>query len=150
MQIVKGLVYPKMKILSVFTHPHVVPNLYVFICSVEHKGRYLEECFNQTVTKFKVHRGDGRRQGVGEYWSSCVLLDKQAIIFPQHTSQYLSHNRTKLFPADSQLPLDSTQDQINSSSSAHELQSLSMMCPTGPLKSSPNANHWNYRQVFII
>jgi len=38
----KGLVHPKMKNLSVFTHPHVVPNLYVFICSVEHKGRYLE------------------------------------------------------------------------------------------------------------
>jgi len=37
---VKGLVHPKMKILSVFTHPHVVPN--VFICSAEHKGRYLE------------------------------------------------------------------------------------------------------------
>jgi len=37
-----------MKILSVFTHPHVVPNLDVFICSDEHKGRCLEECFNQT------------------------------------------------------------------------------------------------------
>jgi len=44
----KGLVHPNMKILSVFTHSHVVPNLYVFICSAEHKGRYLEECFNQT------------------------------------------------------------------------------------------------------
>jgi len=44
----KGLVHPKMKILSVFTHPQVVPNLYVFICSAVHKGRYLEECFNQT------------------------------------------------------------------------------------------------------
>jgi len=29
-----------MKILSVFTHPHVVPNLYVCICSAVHKGRY--------------------------------------------------------------------------------------------------------------
>jgi len=37
--ILKGLVHPKMKILS---------NLYVFICSAEHKGRYLEESFNQT------------------------------------------------------------------------------------------------------
>jgi len=37
-----------MKILSVFTHPHVVPNLHVFIFSAEDKGRYLEECFNQT------------------------------------------------------------------------------------------------------
>jgi len=36
----KGLVHPKMKILSVFTHSHVVPNLYVFICSAEHKGRH--------------------------------------------------------------------------------------------------------------
>jgi len=25
LQILKGLVHPKMKILSVFTHPHVVP-----------------------------------------------------------------------------------------------------------------------------
>jgi len=46
----KGIVHPKMKILSLFTHPQVVPNLYVFICSAEHKGRrigstwkYLEE-----------------------------------------------------------------------------------------------------------
>jgi len=45
---IKGLVQPKKKILSVFTHPHVVSNLYVFICSATHKGRYLEECFNQT------------------------------------------------------------------------------------------------------
>jgi len=42
------LVHPKMKILSVFTHHHVVPNFYVFICSAVHKGRYLEECFNHT------------------------------------------------------------------------------------------------------
>jgi len=44
----KGLVHPKIKILLVFTHPHVVPNLYVFICSAEHKERSLEECFHQT------------------------------------------------------------------------------------------------------
>jgi len=45
---IKGLVHPKMKILSIFTHPHVVPNPCVFSCSAEHKGRYVEECFNQT------------------------------------------------------------------------------------------------------
>jgi len=33
-----------MKILSVLTHPYVVPNLYVLICFAEHKERYLEEC----------------------------------------------------------------------------------------------------------
>jgi len=47
-KLLKGLVHPKMKILSVFTHHHVVPNLYVFICSAVQKGRYLEKCFNQT------------------------------------------------------------------------------------------------------
>jgi len=47
---IKGLVRPKMKILSVFTHPHVVPNLDVFICSAEHKGRHLEECFNRQIS----------------------------------------------------------------------------------------------------
>ncbi len=39
----KGIVHPKMKILSSFTHPQVVPNLYEFQCSAEHKGRYSEE-----------------------------------------------------------------------------------------------------------
>ncbi len=33
-----------MKILSSFTHPQVVPNLYECVCSAEHKGRYSEEC----------------------------------------------------------------------------------------------------------
>jgi len=36
-QIVKGIVIPKMKILSSFTHPQVVPNLYELLFSVEHK-----------------------------------------------------------------------------------------------------------------
>ncbi len=33
-----------MKILSSFTHPEVVPDLYTYLCSAEHKGRYSEEC----------------------------------------------------------------------------------------------------------
>jgi len=32
-----------MKILSSFTHPQVVANLYEFLSSSEHKGRYFEE-----------------------------------------------------------------------------------------------------------
>uniref|UniRef100_A0A673KXR9 Protein kinase C n=1 Tax=Sinocyclocheilus rhinocerous TaxID=307959 RepID=A0A673KXR9_9TELE len=43
--IVKGVVHPKMKILSFFTHPQVVLNLYEFLSSVEHKRRYVEECW---------------------------------------------------------------------------------------------------------
>ncbi len=39
----KGIVHPKMEILSSFTHPQEVPNLYEFLCSAEHKGRYSEE-----------------------------------------------------------------------------------------------------------
>jgi len=50
--VIKGLVHPK--ILSVFTHPHVGPNLFVFICSAEHKGRYLEECFNKTDLRIPI------------------------------------------------------------------------------------------------
>ncbi len=44
----KGIVHPKMKILSSFTHPRVVPNLYECVCSAEHKGRYSEECGKQS------------------------------------------------------------------------------------------------------
>ncbi len=41
----KGIVHPKMNILSSFTHPHVVLNLYEFLSYVEHKRRYFEECW---------------------------------------------------------------------------------------------------------
>ncbi len=44
----KGIVHPKMKILSSFTHPQVVPNLYECLCSAEHRGRYSEECGKQS------------------------------------------------------------------------------------------------------
>ncbi len=42
------IVHPKMKILSSFTLPQVVPNLYECLCSAEHKGRYSEECGKQS------------------------------------------------------------------------------------------------------
>jgi len=35
----KGIVHLKMKILSSFTHPQVVLNLYAFLSSAEHKRR---------------------------------------------------------------------------------------------------------------
>ncbi len=56
----KGIVHPKMKILS-FTRPPVVPNLYECLCSAEHKGRYSEECGKQ------------------QFWGT---IDFQSIFFP--------------------------------------------------------------------
>ncbi len=47
-QRLKGIVHSKMKILSSFTHPQVVPNLYECLCSAEHIGRYFEECGKQS------------------------------------------------------------------------------------------------------
>ncbi len=44
----KGIVHPKMKSLSSFSHPQVVTNLYECLCSAEHKGRYSEECGKQS------------------------------------------------------------------------------------------------------
>ncbi len=44
----KGIVYPKMKILSSFTHPQVVPNLYEFISAVDNKRRILKNVGNQS------------------------------------------------------------------------------------------------------
>jgi len=40
----KGIVHPKMKIMSSFTRPQVVPNLCEFLSSAEPKRRYFEEC----------------------------------------------------------------------------------------------------------
>jgi len=42
----KGIVHPRIKIVSLFTHPQVVPNLYEFLSSAEHKRRYFEECLS--------------------------------------------------------------------------------------------------------
>ncbi len=39
---VKGILHTKMKMLSSFTHPHVIPYLYEFLFYVEHKRRYFE------------------------------------------------------------------------------------------------------------
>ncbi len=40
-----------MKILSSFTHPQVVRNLYECVFSAEHKGRYSEECGKQSSSR---------------------------------------------------------------------------------------------------
>ncbi len=48
-------IYPKMKILSLFTHPSLVPNLY-FLTSAEHRGRYFEEC-SKIVWRREKNRG---------------------------------------------------------------------------------------------
>jgi len=42
--IVKRLVHAKRMVLSSFTHPQVVPNLYEFFSSAEHKSRYFKDC----------------------------------------------------------------------------------------------------------
>ncbi len=45
----KGTVHPKMKFLSSFTHPQVVPNLYKFISSAKYKRRYFDNVGNKAV-----------------------------------------------------------------------------------------------------
>jgi len=42
-----------MKLLSSFTHPQVVANLYEFLSSAEHKARYFEERLRSKNKKYK-------------------------------------------------------------------------------------------------
>ncbi len=42
----EGIVHPKIKIMSSFTHPHVVPKLYDFLYSVERKENILNNVVN--------------------------------------------------------------------------------------------------------
>ncbi len=44
----KGIVHAKKKKILPFTHPQVVPNLYKYICSAEHKEIHSEECGKQS------------------------------------------------------------------------------------------------------
>ncbi len=39
---------PKMKILSLFSHPHVISNLIYFLSSVEHKNIFSKECIGRS------------------------------------------------------------------------------------------------------
>ncbi len=86
---IKGIVHPKMKILSSFTHPQVVPGLYECLCSAEHKGRYSEECkkkstsgapltsivfFTKVQTFFKI----------GILKKVCTFVKKKVLCFRQN------------------------------------------------------------------
>ncbi len=79
-----------MKILP-FTHPQEVPNLYEFLCSAEHKGRYFEEslqpgCFGAPLT---FHR---KKKYYGSQWCPRTAL------FPTFFRIYLFlFSRTKKF-----------------------------------------------------
>jgi len=50
---IKGIACPKMKILSLCTHHHVVLNLQEFLSFVEHKIRYFEKCLSFSIQKKK-------------------------------------------------------------------------------------------------
>ncbi len=71
-----------MTFLSSFTHPQVVPNLYEFICSAKHKGRYFEEsllpgCFGAPLTSIVEKENTIEVNGAPEL-----------LCFP-HSSEYL-------------------------------------------------------------
>ncbi len=50
----KGAVHPKMKTLSSFTRPQVVPNLYEFIFSVEHRRRIFWRMLEQFMIPIHI------------------------------------------------------------------------------------------------
>ncbi len=65
----KGIVHPNRKILLSFTHPQVVPNLYDFLCSAEHKARYSEEQAHlQDLFRGYTQKGVGG--GMGVQWQT--------------------------------------------------------------------------------
>jgi len=43
-RLLRGILHPKILILSSFPHPKVVPNLYELFVSAECKRRYFQEC----------------------------------------------------------------------------------------------------------
>jgi len=45
----KGIVHQKIQILSIFIHPQIVPNLYEFLSSAEHKEDILKNVCKQTA-----------------------------------------------------------------------------------------------------
>jgi len=50
----KRIVPPKMKMLSSFPYPFVIPNVNVFFFFEEHKKRYFKECWCQFPLTFII------------------------------------------------------------------------------------------------
>ncbi len=67
--LVKGIFYQKMKILSSFTHPQVVPNLYEFLCSAKHNRRYFEESLQPGFFGAPLTSIVGNIKYYGSQWS---------------------------------------------------------------------------------
>ncbi len=60
--LLKGIVHPK-TILSLFTHPYVVPNLYAFLSSEENKRRLFEEHWGpKNIKSFDFYCMKGKTQ----------------------------------------------------------------------------------------
>jgi len=57
-----------MKSLSSFTHPQVVANLYEFLTSAEHKGRYVEERLEPTVASLAPRTSLVEKKYYGSQW----------------------------------------------------------------------------------
>ncbi len=113
----KGIVHPKMKILS-FTHPQVVPNLYEFLCSVEHKGRYFEEslqpgCFGAPLTSIIGKKNTMEVNGApellcfphsSEYLPLCSAEQRHSFRFGT-TWGWVNDDRIFIFPFNQNFPL---------------------------------------------
>ncbi len=87
----KGIVHPRMKIMSSFTYPQVVPNLYECLCSAEHKGRYFEECLLQ------VCFGAPLTSIVGKKYYGCQWCPRTALFPILFRISSFVFSRTKTF-----------------------------------------------------
>jgi len=56
-----GTGQPKTKIRSLFTHPHVISNLYDFLSSIEHKQKDSEDCFPCNYNELGLKRSRLKR-----------------------------------------------------------------------------------------
>ncbi len=100
---IKGIVHPKMKILSSFTHPQVIPNLYAFLCSTEHKGRkFVTRLFWGTID---FHSRRNKYYG-SQWWPRTALFPTffriSSFVFARtktfiHVWNYLRVNDDKIF-----------------------------------------------------
>ncbi len=63
----------KIKTLSSFAHLHVVPNLYDFLSSAEHKTKYYEDIFVKKDWNTDFHCKDKKHWDIFQNMFFCVL-----------------------------------------------------------------------------
>ncbi len=84
---IKGESSTIMKNLSLFLHPHAIPNLYNLLSSVEHKRRYFEKCLSLFFGPYNGSQWSPKQFHSSKYLILCFKGERKSHCFQQYEGE---------------------------------------------------------------